>query len=69
VTPWYQATGSASAKSRAAAAELAKHLKDYPDTARAIEEHRDWHLHDFGDELDDMNAIRDSLGRDERTKP
>jgi transcriptional regulator with XRE-family HTH domain len=59
----------ASAKSGAAAAKLVEHLKDYPQTARAIEEHRDWHLHDFRDELAAMNAIRDSLGWDKRAKP
>jgi transcriptional regulator with XRE-family HTH domain len=56
----------ASSLSAAAAAKLVRHLKDYPQTARAIEEHRDWQLHNPRIELD---AIADSLGRHERAKP
>jgi transcriptional regulator with XRE-family HTH domain len=59
----------ASAKSAAAVDKLLRHIKAHPETVRAIEAHRDWQLHDFGDELDDMNAIRDSLGWNERAKP
>jgi transcriptional regulator with XRE-family HTH domain len=56
----------ASSLSAAAATKLVKHLKDYPHTSRAIEEHRAWQVHNPRVELD---AIADSLGRHERAKP
>jgi transcriptional regulator with XRE-family HTH domain len=59
----------ASAKSAAAADKLVRHLKDHPQTVRAIEEHRDWQLHDPRVELDAVGAIASSRGWNERAKP